>query len=94
MENSIEPEPVKMDNLKALLQILHTEICQQVQQTSQVSQDQVQSGLIRTFDELSALKAEVKITKAMLEGFTTFQNKTAPKDTEQEFVQIIQVRWN
>lgn len=92
MESSTEPEPVHMDNLKALLQILHTEIYQQVQQTSQVSQDQVQSGLIRTFEELSALKAEVKITKAMLEGFTTFQNKTAPNDIEPEFVQIVQVR--
>jgi hypothetical protein len=92
MEHTTEPEPVRMDNLTALLQAFGTEICQQVEQKSQVSQDQVKGGFIQTLEELSALKAELKITKAMLEGFTTFQNKTAPKDTEQEFVQIIQVR--
>jgi hypothetical protein len=90
MEHTTEPEPVRMDNLTEILRLLGAEICQQVEQKTQVSQDQVKSGFIQTLEELSALKAELKITKAMLEGFATLQDKTAPKD-EADFVHI-QVR--
>jgi hypothetical protein len=91
MDNAPEPESVQMDNLKLMLDILHTELSRQVKETFQESRDQVQSGLIRTFDELDALKADVKSTKALLEGLTAFHNNTTPKEREQEFIQVVQV---
>jgi len=48
MDNTPGSDPVQMDSLKAVLNILHTDLSQQVTRIAQVSQDQIQGAFMKT----------------------------------------------